>query len=91
MMWTALLNKNFGLVNSLLGLRWASHPSLLSSPDQALACIIFMAIYQYVGYYIIIFLPGRQGIPQEYYDAAAVDGANRPSLSGTSPCPSCAR
>jgi ABC-type sugar transport system permease subunit len=35
-----------------------------------------MAIYQYVGYYIVIFVAGLQGIPQDYYDAASVDGAN---------------
>ena len=37
--------------------------------------LIFIAIYQYVGYYIVIFLAGLQGIPQDYYDAAQVDGA----------------
>lgn len=76
MMWTALLNKNFGLVNAMLG--WVGIPPqpFLSSPSQALACIIAMAVYQYVGYYVVVFLAGLQGIPQEYYDAAAVDGAN---------------
>lgn len=76
MMWTTLLNKNYGLVNILLGYLGISPQPFLSSPDQALACIILMAVYQYVGYYIIINLAGLQGIPQEYYDAAAVDGAN---------------
>lgn len=77
MMWTALLNKNFGLVNELLS--WVGIPPqpFLSSPSQALASIILMAVYQYVGYYIVIFLAGLQGVPQDYYDAASVDGANR--------------
>ncbi len=75
MMWTALLNKNFGLVNELLGRIGISPQPFLSSPDQALASIILMAIYQYVGYYMVIFLAGLQGIPQDYYDAASVDGA----------------
>ncbi|MFB0537846.1 MAG: carbohydrate ABC transporter permease [Anaerolineae bacterium] len=77
MMWAVLLNKNFGLVNNLLGLAGIPLQPFLSSPDQALACIIGIAVYQYVGYYIIIYLAGLQGIPGEYYDAAAVDGANR--------------
>ncbi len=76
MMWTTLLNKNYGLVNILLGYLGIPPQPFLSSPEQALACIILMAVYQYVGYYIIINLAGLQGIPQEYYDAAAVDGAN---------------
>lgn len=77
MMWAVLLNKNYGLVNNLLGLLGIPLQPFLSSPDQALACIIGIAVYQYVGYYIIIYLAGLQGIPGEYYDAAAVDGANR--------------
>jgi multiple sugar transport system permease protein len=76
MMWAVLLNKNYGLINNLLGLVGLPTQPFLSSPKQALACIIGVAVYQYVGYYIIIYLAGLQGIPQEYYDAAAVDGAN---------------
>jgi len=76
MMWTSLLSKNYGLVNTLLGLVGVARQPFLSSPKQALACIIGIAVYQYVGYYVIIYLAGLQGIPQEYYDAAAVDGAS---------------
>jgi len=76
MMWAVLLNKNYGLINILLtGLGLPRQP-FLASTHQALACIIAIAVYQYVGYYIIIYLAGLQGIPQDYYDAAAVDGAN---------------
>jgi ABC-type sugar transport system permease subunit len=77
MMFVSLLDKNFGLINTLLSYLGIPPQPFFSSPDQALACIISIAIYQSVGYYIIIFLAGLQGIPQEYYDAAAVDGANK--------------
>jgi len=77
MMWAVLLNKNYGLINTLLGLLHLPPQPFLSSPAQALACIISIAVYQYVGYYVVIYLAGLQGIPEEYYDAAAVDGANR--------------
>ena len=78
MMWYSLLNKNFGLINNLLGYLGIPPQPFLSSPDTALACIIGIAVYQYVGYYIIVSTAGLQGIPQEYYDAAAVDGASPP-------------
>jgi multiple sugar transport system permease protein len=72
-----LFNRNYGLVNNLLvGLGLPRQP-FLSDPDQALMVVIFIAIYQYVGYYIVIYLAGLQGIPQDFYDAASVDGANR--------------
>ncbi len=77
MMFVSLLDKNFGLINTLLSYIGVPPQPFFSSPDQALACIITIAIYQSVGYYIIIFLAGLQGIPQEYYDAAAVDGAGK--------------
>jgi multiple sugar transport system permease protein len=77
MMWTSLLGKNYGLVNNILRQLSLPPQPFLSSPDQALGCIIGIAVYQYVGYYMIIYLAGLQGIPREYYDAAAVDGAGR--------------
>jgi multiple sugar transport system permease protein len=76
MMFVSLLDKNFGLINTLLSDFGLPNQPFFSSPDQALACIIMIAIYQSVGYYIIIFLAGLKGIPQEYYDAASVDGAS---------------
>lgn len=71
-----LFNRNFGLINSLLVSVGIPRQPFLASPHQALMVVVFMAIYQYVGYYIVIFVAGLQGIPQDYYDAASVDGAN---------------
>lgn len=76
MMWGTLLNKNFGLLNRILLAIGLPAQPFLSSPEQALYCIILIAVYQYVGYYIVVFTAGLQGIPQDYFDAAAVDGAN---------------
>jgi multiple sugar transport system permease protein len=72
-----LFNRNYGLVNHLLVSLGLPRQPFLVDPDQALIVIIFIAIYQYVGYYIVIYLAGLQGIPQDYYDAASVDGASR--------------
>jgi multiple sugar transport system permease protein len=72
-----IFDRNYGLVNNLLVALGIPRQSFLKSPDQALTVIIFIAIYQYVGYYVVIYLAGLQGIPQDYYDAASVDGANR--------------
>ena len=72
-----LFNRNYGLVNNVLTMLGLPRQPFLNSPDQALAVLIVIAIYQYVGYYIVIFLAGLQGVPQDYYDAARVDGASR--------------
>lgn len=71
-----IFNRNYGLINSVLVAIGIPRQPFLASPYQALSVIIIMAIYQYVGYYIVIFVAGLQGIPQDYYDAASVDGAN---------------
>lgn len=71
-----LFNRNYGLINSILVALGIPRQPFLASPYQALFVIIVMAIYQYLGYYIVIFVAGLQGIPQDYYDAASVDGAN---------------
>jgi ABC-type sugar transport system permease subunit len=72
-----MFDRNYGLFNNLLVTLGLARQPFLASPQQALFTIILIAIYQYVGYYIVIFLAGLQGIPQDYYDAARVDGANR--------------
>lgn len=76
-MWTSLLDRNYGAINAVLSRLHLPPQPFLASPDQALASIIAIAVYQYVGMYVIIYLAGLQGIPQDYYDAAAVDGAGR--------------
>ncbi|MEU8800621.1 sugar ABC transporter permease [Spirillospora sp. NPDC048819] len=64
------LNGLFGAVG-LDGLR----QNWLGDPDLALASVIGVIVWQFSGYSMVIFLAGLQGIPDEVYEAAAVDGA----------------
>jgi multiple sugar transport system permease protein len=68
-----------GLVNNLLqavsfnviqGTDW------LSNPSTAMPAIIFMSIWQAVGFHMVIWLSGLQTIPGEQYEAAGLDGAS---------------
>lgn len=61
-------------VTELLGLNLQG---FLSGPSLALVTIIFFGIWTYVGYNAVIFLAGLGNIPQEVYEAAEIDGANR--------------
>lgn len=47
----------------------------LGNPDTAIWCIIVVVFWQFVGYSMVIFLAGLQGIPEEILEAAAIDGA----------------
>jgi len=76
-MFSFIFGRNFGVVNNIITALGLPRQPFLSGPSQALLTLIFIAIYQYIGYYIVIFLAGLQGIPQDYYAAAQVDGADR--------------
>jgi raffinose/stachyose/melibiose transport system permease protein len=66
-----------GALNSLLGsvgLR-ALQQNWLGDPDLALWCVVGVVVWQFAGYSMVIFVAGLQSIPEEIYEAAAVDGA----------------
>jgi multiple sugar transport system permease protein len=68
-----------GAVNALIRMfsRGALNPpSWISNPTFALYTLILLAVWQF-GSPMIIFLAGLKQIPQEYYEAASVDGAGK--------------
>jgi multiple sugar transport system permease protein len=66
-----------GLLNVFLSTFGVPPQRWVSDPFWAMPAIIAMSIWQGLGINIIIFLAGLQAIPQEYHDAASVDGAGR--------------
>src|SRR5262249_54751174 len=75
-LWIWLLHPTVGPVNYLLGLVGIDGPGWLSNPKWALNSIIIISLWAYLGGdAMLIFLAGLQGVPQELYDAAEVDGA----------------
>jgi multiple sugar transport system permease protein len=74
LMWLEEPRGVFALMAANLGF---SVPSWLSGPSLALVAIIITNLWRGIGYNIIIFLAGLQNIPNEYYEAAKIDGAGR--------------
>lgn len=64
-----------GMLNSIINLFGGSSQRWLLDPNWSMFALVLMSIWRHLGYNIIIFLAGLQNIPQEYYDAAAIDGA----------------
>lgn len=64
-----------GMLNSIINLFGGSSQRWLLDPKWSMFALVVMSIWRHLGYNIIIFLAGLQNIPQEYYDAAAIDGA----------------
>lgn len=74
-LWLWLFNPDFGLLNTILG--FFGVPRLLWIYDEAqvIPSLVLMSIWG-MGNTMIIFLAGLQGVPQQYYEAADIDGAN---------------
>jgi putative chitobiose transport system permease protein len=51
--------------------------SWLGHPDLALYAVMFVTLWKGLGYYMVIYLAGLQGIPPEFEEAAVTDGATR--------------
>jgi multiple sugar transport system permease protein len=71
------LAPNIGLINQTLDALGLPMQPFLRSPQQALPSITVVAVWRSLGFAIIIFLAGLQQIPDMYYEAAQIDGANR--------------
>jgi len=73
----ALLNRQFGVVNALLGGLGLPRVNWLGDPTMAKISLVIAITWHYTGYNAVIYLAGLQGIPRELYEAAEVDGARR--------------
>ena len=76
LLWKWIFNPKFGIVNYLLGLIGIQGPAWLFDPQWAMPAIIITSVWKDIGFVMVMFLAGLQGIPTEYYEAAAIDGAS---------------
>jgi len=74
--WGLMLNPHSGLINSILGILGIQPQPFLTSKVQALWCIILIATWKGVAYWMIFILAGLKEIPDQIYEAAIIDGAN---------------
>jgi multiple sugar transport system permease protein len=73
--WTRLLADD-GLINQMLrGVGIAHPPGWLSDPSYALYSVGAILSWQMLGFCVVVYLAGLQGIPQDLHEAAAIDGA----------------
>lgn len=73
-MWTYLLNPEYGLANQLLDMINVKGPGWIASQTWALPSLILMSWWS-IGGQMVIYLAGLKGIPQALYEAAEIDGA----------------
>ena len=73
--WRFILQPSGGLLNALLGKLGVEGPNWLGSTTFAMPAIIVLGAWRNMGFVMVLFLAALQGIDQQYYDAAKVDGA----------------
>lgn len=76
LMWIWLLQPDYGLVNSFLALFGIQGPKWFWDPNWSVFSIALMSVWT-VGGSSIVYLAGLQNIPEQLYEAAAIDGASR--------------
>jgi multiple sugar transport system permease protein len=78
-LWGWLLNPDYGLINAMLKGVGLPTSRFLGEPESALASLVLMSLWG-VGGGMVVYLAGLQGIPESFYEAAKIDGANSRQL-----------
>ncbi len=79
LIWLLLFNPSLGLLNFVLSLVGVRGPNWLTELGTAVLSVSICTIWLTLGFSIIVLLAGLQGIPEELYEAAKIDGASPPA------------
>jgi multiple sugar transport system permease protein len=74
-LFTILMDPTWGIFNQTLRLAHLPDSKWLADPGTAMNSALLMIIWKYAGYYMVLFMTALLAVPQEYYDAAHIDGA----------------
>ena len=78
--WKWIYDPSFGLLNYILSWFGIDPVGWLVYPKIGLWAIVVMSAWKLVGYNMVLFLVGLRNIPDEYIEAASLDGAGRFNL-----------
>lgn len=77
--WNMIFSPGAGVVNVLLsnlGVAKQALPKWAADADWAMFTVVLFSVWKSMGYYMVIYLAGLQGIPGDLYEAGNIDGAN---------------
>jgi multiple sugar transport system permease protein len=75
MVWQWMYNADYGILNYLARSLGLPGVDWLGNPASALGAVMVVSVWVQVGYQMVVYVAGLQGIPRHLYEAAALDGA----------------
>ena len=90
LVWSLVLNGNYGILNQLLGLAGLPQPQWLSDRDLKFLSIVLVDVWMGTPFMMLIALAGLSSIPASIYEAAEVDRASRWTVFARITLPMCA-
>jgi multiple sugar transport system permease protein len=75
--WQFMYQRDTGLINYYLGLLGVAPLHWLGNMNLVKPAVIILDVWKNTGFCMLVYLAGLQGIPNEFYEAASIDGANR--------------
>lgn len=77
-LWLSIYNADYGLINRVFDMLGLSYQQdWLSSSKTAIIAIAFVNAWQYMGYHFALLLAGVKSVPEQYMEAARIDGATK--------------
>lgn len=77
-LWSFIFHPTMGILNAILQSAGMDRPPVwLGNPDTVLSAISTVAIWQAVGFYMVLFIAAMESVPTSLYEAAEIDGATR--------------
>ena len=77
LIWAWLFNPSLGLVNSFLASLGIAPVAWLQDPNVSMVSIVIATVWWTVGFNFLLYLSALQNIPDQHYEAAALDGAGK--------------
>jgi multiple sugar transport system permease protein len=74
--WRWMFYRDYGVLQNLIG-PLVGGQTLMSTPNGAMGIVIAASVWRATAYVMLLILAGLQTIPEEVYEAAAIDGSNR--------------
>lgn len=75
--WKWIFGDSFGILNYILEQVGLPTVGWLTDPFWAKVSVLVATLWSRIGFYMVIFIAGLQAIPNDYYEAARIDGASR--------------